>query len=347
MRVPGVVVSSSRLRQVVRLVHEAHEIGPRSQASRQHFVDGVRTLLGAPAGGFLVDPSFVDTPETTVSPVDQLPTDLVKSGFEPATERIIAAIGERRTSHPVLQALIPQIALARAGEIRSCLRSDVVSDSDWSSSPFVVDQLHVAGYDDWLCSFRVSGEPGLVSGLGMIRARGDRPFSEEDRDLLELLFAECGSLLDPPEGVVLASRRNRLAPRVRETLDLLLTGATDKEIAERLCVGAATVRQHVAQIYRAFGVSGRAGLVSLWFDDAEAPRGVASASLTRREREVLEYLALGYTNDQIAVACGKAANTVKRQVASLFRKLDVSTRAEAARVAVLEGYIEARASHRR
>jgi DNA-binding CsgD family transcriptional regulator len=61
--------------------------------------------------------------------------------------------------------------------------------------------------------------------------------------------------------------------------------------------------------------------------------------LTTREREVLEYLALGYTNAEIALACGNAKNTVKHQVASIFEKLGASTRAEAVRLAILEGHV--------
>jgi DNA-binding CsgD family transcriptional regulator len=56
----------------------------------------------------------------------------------------------------------------------------------------------------------------------------------------------------------------------------------------------------------------------------------AAASLTRREREVLGYLRLGYTNAQIAAALGSAGRTVRNQLSSIYEKLGVATRAEAA-----------------
>jgi RNA polymerase sigma factor (sigma-70 family) len=60
----------------------------------------------------------------------------------------------------------------------------------------------------------------------------------------------------------------------------------------------------------------------------------ALAELTDRERDVLEYLAKGYTNRQIAEQLGITANTVKKHVDHILQKLQVSTRAAAVAVAL-------------
>lgn len=60
-----------------------------------------------------------------------------------------------------------------------------------------------------------------------------------------------------------------------------------------------------------------------------APRGDALRRLTAREREVLSYLRLGYTNQQIGVALGTRERTVRNQLSSIYEKLGVATRAEA------------------
>lgn len=52
-------------------------------------------------------------------------------------------------------------------------------------------------------------------------------------------------------------------------------------------------------------------------------------ALTAREREVLGYLHLGYTNAQIAQALGSAPNTVRNQLSRVYEKLGVASRAEA------------------
>jgi DNA-binding CsgD family transcriptional regulator len=57
------------------------------------------------------------------------------------------------------------------------------------------------------------------------------------------------------------------------------------------------------------------------------------ARLSPREREVAQLLRLGYTNPEIALALSSSVHTVRNQVASIFRKAGVSTRAELAGLA--------------
>jgi DNA-binding CsgD family transcriptional regulator len=59
----------------------------------------------------------------------------------------------------------------------------------------------------------------------------------------------------------------------------------------------------------------------------------AASRLTPREREVLGYLGLGYTNEQIALACGNAPRTVRNQLSRVYSTLGVGSRAEAVAVA--------------
>jgi DNA-binding CsgD family transcriptional regulator len=60
-----------------------------------------------------------------------------------------------------------------------------------------------------------------------------------------------------------------------------------------------------------------------------APPLIASAeALSARERDIVSYVALGFTNRQIALALGTSPHTVHSQMKNIFRKMDVSTRAE-------------------
>ena len=56
---------------------------------------------------------------------------------------------------------------------------------------------------------------------------------------------------------------------------------------------------------------------------------LASLGLTRQEVTVLERLAAGQSNKEIARTLGLSPNTVKTHVANLFGKLDVSRRTQA------------------
>jgi len=61
--------------------------------------------------------------------------------------------------------------------------------------------------------------------------------------------------------------------------------------------------------------------------------------LTPRESEVLDLLADGLANKQIAVALGISEHTVKFHISSIYNKLGVTNRAEAVRVAARLGLI--------
>jgi DNA-binding NarL/FixJ family response regulator len=63
-------------------------------------------------------------------------------------------------------------------------------------------------------------------------------------------------------------------------------------------------------------------------------------ALTPREVEVLQQLAVGLTNKQIALALGISEHTVKYHISSIYGKLGVMNRAEAVHTGVRRGWIE-------
>jgi DNA-binding NarL/FixJ family response regulator len=77
-------------------------------------------------------------------------------------------------------------------------------------------------------------------------------------------------------------------------------------------------------------------------ESAGSARGAPGPSdaiehLTRREREVLELLAVGHSNKRIALELGVAEKTVKTHVGHLLAKLGVADRTQAALLAVQQG----------
>jgi len=73
----------------------------------------------------------------------------------------------------------------------------------------------------------------------------------------------------------------------------------------------------------------------------ETPAG--APSLSPREREVLEALARGLGNKQIAAQLGVSERTVKFHVSSLFEKLGAGNRTEAVTIAARAGLVSIRA----
>ena len=71
-------------------------------------------------------------------------------------------------------------------------------------------------------------------------------------------------------------------------------------------------------------------------------RGMESADraeLTKREREILQLVAEGYSNAQLARMLWVTEQTVKFHLSNVYRKLNVSNRTEAARWAQLQGLV--------
>jgi DNA-binding CsgD family transcriptional regulator len=55
-----------------------------------------------------------------------------------------------------------------------------------------------------------------------------------------------------------------MSPRVAQTLELLLAGDSEKQIAGKLKISQHTVHDYVKRVYRQFGVGTRAELLALW-----------------------------------------------------------------------------------
>src|SRR5437762_909785 len=69
-------------------------------------------------------------------------------------------------------------------------------------------------------------------------------------------------------------------------------------------------------------------------DEAPPASAVPNPGLTRRELEVLQFLALGHSNRDIARQLFLSEKTVKAHLAAIFRKLGVSNRTQAALAAI-------------
>ena len=85
----------------------------------------------------------------------------------------------------------------------------------------------------------------------------------------------------------------------------------------------------------------RAALPLLALGDAVhhpvATRRSPDLGLTRREREIVDYIVRGLTNIEIAALLGTAPATVKNQVAAILRKTGTANRTELAWRAVIDG----------
>jgi two-component system response regulator DesR len=107
----------------------------------------------------------------------------------------------------------------------------------------------------------------LVSGAGRIsesaaRAAGAAGFVSKDRDAEDVAKAVrlvgMGRTVFSP---VAERPASALSAREREVLDLISTGATNREIAARLHLSAYTIKEHTSALYRKLDVRNRAEAV--------------------------------------------------------------------------------------
>ncbi len=134
-------------------------------------------------------------------------------------------------------------------------------------------------------------------------------------------------------GAEISERLRGVAPRMSV---LLISGAGRISPTAAKAAGAAGF---VSKDWPAADIAGAVRMVGLGmtvFRPQEAPQGPA---LSSREREVLDLVASGATNREIAGALFLSPHTVKEHTSSLYRKLGVRNRAEAVQRAQRLGLI--------
>ncbi|MFL6115229.1 MAG: response regulator transcription factor [Catenulispora sp.] len=133
--------------------------------------------------------------------------------------------------------------------------------------------------------------------------------------------------------------RRELSEREIEVLTLIAAGGTKGEISRELGIAPRTVASHMSRIYRALGARNAAHAVALAHGSGtiQLParrQPVPGPAMSRREREVLAGLAHGLTSAQVAWCLSLSSETVKTHLRRIYRKLEVSCRANAVDAAI-------------
>jgi DNA-binding NarL/FixJ family response regulator len=171
---------------------------------------------------------------------------------------------------------------------------------------------------------------------------------DEHRPDLFVLDAQMNG--DVPDGLTCLRDALALAPSMKA---LVVSGSDASEPIEAALNGgalayvlkraepedlASAIRQVFSRsLYLAGNGGAPVGTTAPWTEPAE----VSAAGLTRREREILQLVAEGNTNGQVARSLWVTEQTVKFHLANIFRKLDVTNRTQASRWAHAHGLLEA------
>ena len=163
-----------------------------------------------------------------------------------------------------------------------------------------------------------------------------------------VFIVEDDSLRRSPDGLSTLQRLAQNRPGVRSVVlsshdDPALIDAAFAAGASVYCVKTAPTEDLAAAIRQAFQNSIFLARSNASREPAgeTSPERDDSPRLTRREVEILQLVAEGHSNAQLAKMLWVTEQTVKFHLSNIYRKLDVANRTEASRWAQLHGLLPA------
>jgi DNA-binding NarL/FixJ family response regulator len=168
------------------------------------------------------------------------------------------------------------------------------------------------------------GDPDLRAGIVARLEAMDGAVLVADEAAAELLISDAGPEADDQPVLVLAEGAAAVAALRAGAAGVLAPDASAGDLAAVL-----------PALARGLTVVPPEALAGLLGRRAQGP----SASLTRREREVLDLLAAGASNKLIARRLGLSFHTVKAHVAAVLDKLGAASRADAVARGARQGLV--------
>jgi DNA-binding CsgD family transcriptional regulator len=248
------------VRAIFRLVGEVREMGADPDVWRPHMVSALRDLLGA---------QFVVSSEIHFrKSARDGTTRVIDIGWISDTEGAVCKAHNERDQENfedfwVAPATTPDIATAS---------EDLIP---------VLPKLKVHAGKSFILSQYALKHAGAVDQLGIHRAWGDEPFTAADHRLVRLLHVELGRLWRRDALRKAKDPASTLPPRLSQTLDELLLGKSEKEIALRLELSRHTIHNYVKALHQRFGVSSRGELLARAGKDRETFTPQLSLELPR------------------------------------------------------------------
>jgi DNA-binding NarL/FixJ family response regulator len=207
------------------------------------------------------------------------------------------------------------------------IRAIAVED-DEAVAKLITQILTSNGFE--VCGVAHTGEEGVALAkrvalvdLGLPRMNGEEVIAEIHRELPK---TKCIALtaVDIPARVLGAMR----AGAAGYILKPFHAAELAKGVHDVLSGEAAPISPRAAKV-----------LLTEFRGDPPEQRAKDGPALSKRELEVLQLLVHGHTYADVATALGIAEGTVQTYVKRIYEKMDVSTKAEAALLAVARGLV--------
>jgi DNA-binding CsgD family transcriptional regulator len=243
------------LRRAYRLIHDCRDAGHDHRAWPSILAEGLARLVD----GQVVVMGEISFGEHGV----------------PATVRSLAQRGWQRPSdreHYFQKFIVDKdfgdvLTFQRFAALRGGLitrtREQLITNDDWYGSQEFNEYNRSWMVDDMIMSQTMFGDPPTLLGFTISGDLSRERFSRGERRLIRMFHLEIAGHI----GSSLAREPDHplpdLPPRLKETLECLLEGDSEKQAARRLGLSRHTVHQYVQDLYRRLGVGTRAELMAL------------------------------------------------------------------------------------
>jgi DNA-binding CsgD family transcriptional regulator len=248
---------------VIRLVREVCDRWDDPSCWREHLLRGACALMNASVGMMLTEHQgkMYHFGRLSVTSVVGLP--------EPQRLLVQPAIVQQmqdRDYQDVSENFLPGLSRLYDNFVKqgwvTIRREEMADDSTYHAAPHYQDFRKNVDCVDYVVSIRMVDLPRRPEGIQVDRPHGAERFGPREVALLKLIHDEIAPLV----GVRLATEehlcRDGLSKRLRETLELLMEGKSEKEVARELDLSVKTVHEYVGMIYKHFRVSSRAELMA-------------------------------------------------------------------------------------
>jgi DNA-binding CsgD family transcriptional regulator len=181
---------------------------------------------------------------------------------------------------PLSRRLMHQF-LADRHQTLTALRADLVPHAQWIGDSHVLSLRRATGMDDCILSLQRGADRASAHALLVFRAAPGHPataaphsvaefpatFRPRERLLLNTLHRALDAFYRSEDAPRKLTRASALRPRLRETLEYILAGDTERQAAEKMGLSVHTVHDYVKSLYLHFGVSSRTELLARWVQE--------------------------------------------------------------------------------
>ena len=242
---------------VMRHLADVASLKAEPMVQRQFFMDGLHRLAGTDSSFFYIANDW------RVGGAPHFAHISLSSDHEPLHALHMTRYGSEipMEDDPFVYASLRDYSAVPAWTHRDALRHR----NPAKQHPYFMDLCHSARLCDGVVSlFRTSPNHQRIVGVGMHRTGRTRRMLGKEAALIRFAIGELRQLVAvghftlPPLGMA----NKVLPPRLRQTLELVLTGESPKAMARKLGLSIHTVREHIDRLYVAYGVRGRDELMA-------------------------------------------------------------------------------------